>query len=187
MRFCVLITHHQSSCAHSVESASTSFVMAFGILCATNWQQEAVCIALCISFALSSSPRCATPHSLLICCIHLLRFRPNTAQNISHANLFSAIAFASMHAVHFIYPFFFHSLLFHSDEKPFLSKDVFFLHTIFTFIIMDCVCVRAYRKRNALRRYCIVLNYGYIPCWCRCISFLVCLFGNWRLKLTFGT
>lgn len=67
----------------------------------------------------------------------------------------------------------------------------FFLFRIilFTFITMDCVRLwaraRAYRTRNAAHRMVVVwvraekLNYGYTSWWCRCISFLVCVFGNW--------
>lgn len=142
MRFCVLITHHQSSCAHSVE---------FCVYCIQ--RDAAICGEMPCTFAHSVCVELIGARRVLI--YSLVQSQHWT--NISHANLFSAIAFTSMLAVCFVFfPF----------ERNFLSSkcwfffifSFFFVYTIYNFHFQyNGFCVwlwsgaraLAYRTRNA--------------------------------------
>lgn len=185
---CVLLcTHHSSSvivCTHSVDSASIShsFRILFFQLRACN---ERVAASIVLQLTANSvhflCAESSTPRRVLICCIHLLVFRLWT--NISHANLFSAIAFTSRHTVHARFIVYFSFAFSYSKEIFFLFSDNAFSSCNFHF---RCNGLCAYRTRNApppqlaiVRVRSMKTNYGYISWWCRCISFLVCVLRNW--------
>lgn len=92
------------------------------------------------------TPLSSLARRVLICCIH---FTPYTlSADISHANLFSAIAFTSMHAVCFFF--------LHSKEIFFLQNVAFFVYNFHFHYNGLCVAVgsraRSYRTRNASHR-----------------------------------
>lgn len=158
-RFCVPIAHlisHRVHILHNLRLFHSVLFHFLCIFCAMNGEpirveHRAVLFPAQRRFQSSSSHRTAP------------RAHSPRCTNISHANLFSAIAFTSMHAVCFVavvvVSSFIRSLFIHSKEKLFFSNDDFLFNFHFRcneMVARVCECdVRvpepAYRTRNAPR------------------------------------